>query len=80
MGMQELKATILPVIVTQKIIPDKSLDSSTMTPLFKITENIGLVMIGMTADDRSWVPRHAMRQVIGNKSMVGSKIFCGYAA
>lgn len=55
MGMQELKAAILPVIVTQKIIPDKSLDSSTKTPLFKITENISLVMIRMTTDDRSRV-------------------------
>lgn len=51
MGRQALKVAILPVIVTQKKIPDKLLDSSTMTPLFKITENIGFVITGMTADN-----------------------------
>eukprot|EP01089_Gocevia_fonbrunei_P008108 TRINITY_DN1976_c0_g1_i2.p1 TRINITY_DN1976_c0_g1~~TRINITY_DN1976_c0_g1_i2.p1 ORF type:complete len:232 (-),score=51.26 TRINITY_DN1976_c0_g1_i2:1-696(-) len=44
-------------VVTQRKIPDKLIDPSTVTHLFSITKNIGAVLTGMLADARSLVQR-----------------------
>jgi len=48
------------VVATQKKIPDKLLDATTITHLFKITDELGCVMTGMTPDARAQVQRARM--------------------
>ena len=45
------------VVLTQRKVPDKLHDPESVTNMYHITENIGLVMTGMVADARSKVQR-----------------------
>jgi len=45
------------VLVTQKKVPDKLLDPSSVTHMFKITDKLGVVVTGMIADCLSSVKR-----------------------
>jgi 20S proteasome subunit alpha 1 len=45
------------VVVTQKKVPDRLIDPASVTNVFKITDKIGCLMTGMTADARASTQR-----------------------
>jgi len=52
-----LKGPNCAVVATQKKIPDKLIDPTTVTHLFRITRRIGAAMTGRIADSKSQVQR-----------------------
>lgn len=52
-----LKGKHVAVVATQKKIPDKLIDPTTVTHLYRLTKNIGCVMTGRIADSKSQVQR-----------------------
>ncbi|KFM81155.1 Proteasome subunit alpha type-6, partial [Stegodyphus mimosarum] len=52
-----LKGKDVAVLVTQKKVPDKLLDPSSVSHIYTLTENIGAVMTGLVADGQSQIQR-----------------------
>lgn len=55
-----LRGNDVAVVVTQKKVPDKLIDPSSITHLFRITANIGCAMTGRIADSKYQVQRARM--------------------
>eukprot|EP00249_Psilotum_nudum_P027366 c34944_g1_i1 orf=317-1057(-) len=66
-------------VVTQRKVPDKLLDQTSVTHLFPITKYIGLLATGMTADARSLV-QHARNEAAEFRFKMGYEIPVDYLA
>ncbi|KAJ7540507.1 hypothetical protein O6H91_10G018800 [Diphasiastrum complanatum] len=66
-------------VVTQKKVPDKLLDQSSVTNLFQITKFIGLLATGLPADARSLV-QHARNEAAEFRFKMGYEIPIDYLA
>eukprot|EP00250_Pteridium_aquilinum_P017987 c23885_g1_i2 orf=555-1445(-) len=66
-------------VVTQKKVPDKLLDQTSVSHLFPITKYIGLLATGMTADSRSLV-QHARTEAAEFRFKMGYEIPVDYLA
>eukprot|EP00300_Choanocystis_sp_HF-7_P021874 c20979_g1_i1.p1 GENE.c20979_g1_i1~~c20979_g1_i1.p1 ORF type:complete len:256 (+),score=54.26 c20979_g1_i1:45-770(+) len=67
------------VVVSQKKVPDRLLDPTSVTHLFKITETIGCVMTGMLPDARNQINR-ARKEAADFKYNYGYDIPVAYLA
>merc|ERR1712187_875990 len=67
------------VVVSQKKVPDKLIDGSFVTHLFKITETIGCVMTGMLPDARNQIAR-ARQEAADFKYKFGYDVPVSYLA
>ncbi|XP_024363225.1 proteasome subunit alpha type-6 [Physcomitrium patens] len=65
--------------VTQKKVPDKLLDQTSVTHLFAVTKFIGLLATGMTADAKSLIA-HARNEAANFKFDLGYEIPVDYLA
>eukprot|EP00246_Nothoceros_aenigmaticus_P014652 TRINITY_DN5737_c0_g1_i1.p1 TRINITY_DN5737_c0_g1~~TRINITY_DN5737_c0_g1_i1.p1 ORF type:complete len:247 (-),score=46.61 TRINITY_DN5737_c0_g1_i1:414-1154(-) len=66
-------------VVTQKKVPDKLLDQASVTHLFTVTKDIGLLATGMQADSCSLV-QHARKEASEFRFNMGYEIPVNYLA
>lgn len=74
-----IRGTDSVAIVTQKKIPDKLIDPSTVSHMFRLSENVGCVMTGMMADCRYQAQRarmHAAKWRYKNGYEISADMLC----
>jgi len=66
-------------IVTQRKVPDKLIDPASMTRVFNITNKIGVIMTGLSADGKNLVAQ-ARQEAVNFEYNNGYPIPCSYLA